>query len=310
MFVNFHKTNANFSSTHTPVGECRTGKPNIIIEMSDENMAKLALNELDPVKAFMSGHIRLKGNPMLTQKLDILFKLDSADAYEQFVDPPPSDATGPTLVASSCKTDILFGKWLVTRLPTIKEMIPTINNVFQWNILKDGQPASVWTLDLKNGDGEIYAGEPKTGKANCVLTIEDDVAIEIFSGKLDAMKAFMGGKLKIGGNVMAAQKLQKLWADEQPPSIETLLSSSVTPSPNLPVGLDNNVKPQTPDEEIDAIPVSGLRCDLIFAVFMNRCHEEPDFMKRLRVIFQFNVLKKGEFYVSNCRLNANQNLLF
>lgn len=43
--------------------------------MSDENLAKLALNELDPVKAFMSGHIRLKGNPMLTQKLDILFKV-------------------------------------------------------------------------------------------------------------------------------------------------------------------------------------------------------------------------------------------
>lgn len=278
---------------YTTTGECTTGKPNIIIEMSDENMAKLALNELDPVKAFMSGHIRLKGNPMLTQKLDILFKLDSSDAYEQFVDPPPAPIT-ETISPSACKTDILFGRWLVTRLPTIKELIPTINNVFQWNILKDGSLVSQWTCDFKNGDGAIHQGEPKTGKPNCTLTIEDDVAIEIFAGKLDAMKAFMTGKLKITGNVMAAQKLQKLWAEEQPPAIETLLASANTPSPNLPVGLDNSVKPKTPDEEIDAIPVSGLRCDLIFSVFMNRCHEEPDFMKRLRVIFQFNVLKKGK----------------
>lgn len=286
-------------------GECRTGKPNIIIEMSDENMAKLALNELDPVKAFMSGHIRLKGNPMLTQKLDILFKLDSADAYEQFVDPPPTNVaeaaqSQPASNQPACKTDVLFGKWLVGRLPTVKELIPSINNVYQWNILKDGQTVSVWTCDFKNGDGDIHQGEPKTGKPNCTLTIEDDVAVEIFSGKLDAMKAFMSGKLKIGGNVLAAQKLQKLWAEEQPPSIDSLLAESQSkPSSNGEVkGWSPSYKPKSLDEEIDAIPVSGLRCDLIFSVFKNRCHEEPDFMKRLRVIFQFNVLKKGKLVTS------------
>jgi len=288
--------------SETPVcypGECKTGKPNIIIEMSDDNMAKLALNELDPVKAFMSGHIRLKGNPMLTQKLDILFKLDSSDCYEQFVDPPPQDVVQQSAAAQitspECKTDVLFGKWLINRLPTVKELIPSINNVYQWNIMKDGKVVSVWTCDFKNGDGAIHQGEPKTGKPNCTLIIEDDVAIEIFSGKLDAMKAFMSGKLKITGNVMAAQKLQKLWAEEQPPPLDELLSSAPAAMPvsNLTVGLDGGIKPKTPDEEIDAIPISGLRCDLIFAVFMNRCHEEPEFMKRLRVIFQFNVLKKG-----------------
>jgi len=284
------------AKTDKPVcypGECKTGRPNIIIEMSDENMAKLALNELDPVKAFMSGHIRLKGNPMLTQKLDILFKLDSADAYEQFIEPPPtaqSNQASSNAQPFACKTDVLFGKWLVTRLPTVKELIPSINNVYQWNILKDGKNVSVWTCDFKNGDGAIHQGEPKTGKPNCILSIEDDIAVEIFSGKLDAMKAFMSGKLKISGNVLAAQKLQKLWAEEQPPSIDDLLASTATTTlPEPPV-----IKPKSMDEEIDVIPISGLKCDLIFAVFQNRCHEEPDFMKRLRVIFQFNVLKKGK----------------
>ncbi|KAK4337238.1 hypothetical protein RND71_043543 [Anisodus tanguticus] len=274
-------------TTYDNQGESKSGKPNCVIEMSDENMTKLALNELDPVKAFMSGHIRLKGNPMLTQKLDILFKLDSADAYELFVDNTPQEEiiSEGTI---NCKTDYLFSKWLVTRLSTIKELIPMINNVYQWNILKDGKTVSVWTCDFKNGEGSIHPGVPKTGKPNCTLTIEDDIAVEIFSGKLDAMKAFMGGKLKIGGNVLAAQKLQQLWAEEKPPSIESLMES-------------NNVEQKDPsssiktfEEEIDSIPTSGLRCDLIFSIFKNRCHEEPDFLQRLRVIFQFNILKKGK----------------
>jgi hypothetical protein len=42
-----------------------------------------------------------------------------------------------------------------------------------------------------------------------------------------------------------------------------------------------------------AVPTTGLKADLIFNVFKNRCHEEPDFMKRLRAAFQFNILKKG-----------------
>ena len=230
--------------------------------------------------------------------------MDSADAYEQFIDPPqislPVNQAAPAAVTQfACKTDVLFGQWLTTRLPYIKELLPSINNIYQWNILKDGQIVSVWTCDFKNGDGAIHLGEPKTGKPNCTLSIEDDIAIEIFSGKLDAMKAFMSGKLKIGGNVLAAQKLQKLWAEEQPPEIDELLAkvtagangsgSEVVPE----FGWSPVQKPKSADEEIDAIPVSGLRCDLIFAVFKSRCHEEPDFMKRLRVIFQFNVLKKG-----------------
>lgn len=227
-----------------------------------------------------------------------LSQLDSADAYEQFIDPPPQPATvsAPGPVSVPCKTDLLFDKWLITRLPTIKELIPSINNVYLWNILKDGQTISLWTCDFKNGDGAIYQGEPKNGKPNCTLIIEDEVAVEIFTGKLDAMKAFMSGKLKITGNVLAAQKLQKLWAEEQPPSIETLLSTVAPSNPDEPpsFGWSPAQQPLSPEEEIDAIPVSGLRCDLIFSVFKSRCHEEPEFMQRLRVIFQFNVLKQGK----------------
>ena len=41
-----------------------------------------------------------------------------------------------------------------------------------------------------------------------MLTMADADFVEIFNGKLDPMKAFMSGKLKIAGNIMLSQKLK------------------------------------------------------------------------------------------------------
>jgi len=65
-------------------------------------------------------------------------------------------------------------------------------------------------VDLKNGSGSVYSGEAKT-KPGCTLTLSDDDFMAMQSGKLDSMKAFMAGKLKIGGNMMLAQKLGGLF---------------------------------------------------------------------------------------------------
>ena len=43
-------------------------------------------------------------------------------------------------------------------------------------------------LDLKNNGGAVYKGSPKTGKADCSLTIDEDCAIGVFEGREDAMK--------------------------------------------------------------------------------------------------------------------------
>jgi len=43
----------------------------------------------------------------------------------------------------------------------------------------------------------------------------------------------------------------------------------------------------------DSIPQSGLKCDVLFLVIKNRIQEEPEYVKRLRVVFQFNITKNG-----------------
>ena len=275
-------------------------EPDCIIQISDQDMAALAMGDLDPVKGFMEGTIRIVGDPSVTQKLNYIFKLDSSVLHIEKTAAADREKFGSALNSTeknnasnsqmACRIDSVFENWAAKRLNDLKSMIPTIKTVYQWNITKDGKPASVWTCDFKNGDGAIHRGLPKTGKADCILTIDDDFVCKIFEGKEDAMRAFMSGKLKISGNILAAQKLQQLWAEEAP-NVAATLSQEEKKSETKPESSssDSNVDP-----DIEEIPVTGYKCDLIFNIFKNRCHEEPDFMKRLRVVFQFNVLRKGK----------------
>ena len=65
--------------------------------------------------------------------------------------------------------------------------------------------SETWTLDLKNGSGSISKGS--SGKADCTLTMSEEVFEQLIGGKLNAQQAFMQGKLKIGGNMAYAMKL-------------------------------------------------------------------------------------------------------
>merc|ERR1712064_272881 len=60
-------------------------------------------------------------------------------------------------------------------------------------------------LDLKNGNGSAKFEE--NSSADVTITIADADMVAMAEGKLDGMQAFMGGKLKIKGNMMLAQKL-------------------------------------------------------------------------------------------------------
>ena len=44
-------------------------------------------------------------------------------------------------------------------------------------------------------------------KADCTLSMDESVFLQLIAGKLNAQQAFMQGKLKIGGNMSYAMKL-------------------------------------------------------------------------------------------------------
>mmetsp|Transcript_56861 Transcript_56861/g.90036 ORF Transcript_56861/g.90036 Transcript_56861/m.90036 type:complete len:111 (+) Transcript_56861:74-406(+) len=86
------------------------------------------------------------------------------------------------------------------------ELVKMGGAVFQF-IISDAGPEGKFVLDLKNGSGAAKAGEEA---ADCTITMADADLVAMAEGKLDGMQAFMGGKLKIKGNMMLAQKLQSI----------------------------------------------------------------------------------------------------
>lgn len=55
------------------------------------------------------------------------------------------------------------------------------------------------------GSGSYPAGDP-----GCTMTLDSDDFVKLFMGQLNPTQAFMGGKLKIKGDMMMAMKLEKL----------------------------------------------------------------------------------------------------
>ena len=67
-----------------------------------------------------------------------------------------------------------------------------------------------WFLDLKNGDGSVGKVESSEVEADTVMKATSSDLVAMFTGKLSPTMAFMGGKLKISGNMGAAMKLEKI----------------------------------------------------------------------------------------------------
>ncbi len=79
--------------------------------------------------------------------------------------------------------------------------------VFQYNISGDG--GGDWFCDIKDGTCNIESGTHE--KPTCTLKMESGDFLDLMNGKLPAMQAYTSGKLKIEGDIMKSQLLEKLF---------------------------------------------------------------------------------------------------
>ncbi|KAF2100978.1 sterol-binding-like protein [Rhizodiscina lignyota] len=74
---------------------------------------------------------------------------------------------------------------------------------------KEGKTQS-WYIDLKK-EGKVGKGAaPQGGKANVTLVLSDADFANLVSGKANAQKLFMSGKLKVRGDVMKATRMEPI----------------------------------------------------------------------------------------------------
>jgi putative sterol carrier protein len=81
------------------------------------------------------------------------------------------------------------------------------NMVFQFNIT--GSEAGDWYVVIKEGTCQVAKGVHDSPTTTLAMADVDWVAMS--NGTLNGMTAFMSGKLKVSGDIMAAQRIPSLF---------------------------------------------------------------------------------------------------
>lgn len=94
---------------------------------------------------------------------------------------------------------------LMNRMPKafLPEKAVNVDAVIQYHLT--GEEAGDWIIKIKDGKCEVESGVADNPKMT--LTADSEDYKNVILGKIDGMKAFMQGKLKLAGDLNLAMKL-------------------------------------------------------------------------------------------------------
>ena len=98
---------------------------------------------------------------------------------------------------------------LMSKMPKafLPEKAPGLGAVIQFNF--SGAEAGDWFATIKTDICTVEKGAHPSPKMT--LSSDSDDYVKIFTGELDGMQAFMGGKLKLAGDLNLAMKLMTMF---------------------------------------------------------------------------------------------------
>jgi len=122
---------------------------------------------------------------------------------------PMLDAFSPKKEAKEEEAGVLTVKGIFDRIPEAfqADKAAGLDVVFQFKI--SGAGGGDWYVVVKDRACEVKAGvheQPTT-----TVKMGDEDFVQLISGKLNAMSAYTGGKLKIEGDLMKSQCIEKLF---------------------------------------------------------------------------------------------------
>ncbi|EKG13872.1 hypothetical protein MPH_08965 [Macrophomina phaseolina MS6] len=91
-----------------------------------------------------------------------------------------------------------------------KDAVKKGGAVFAFTIKNNAGDTESWYIDLKKTGTVGKGAAPEGGKADVTLLLSDSDFANLVSGKANAQKLFMTGKLKIKGDVMKATKIEPI----------------------------------------------------------------------------------------------------
>ncbi|XP_041475185.1 hydroxysteroid dehydrogenase-like protein 2 [Lytechinus variegatus] len=167
------------------------------LSLNSDDFIKMFEGKMKATVAFMGGKLKIKGDMMKAMKLEKLM--------EEFNKLAPAEAPkAEPAAASGSSGGQIEGMFTRIRELLSEEMVGKIGAVYQFDV--SGDEAGTWTLDLKNGSGSAQAGAAENPDVTMIM--DTALFVKMFQGKMNPTMAFMGGKLKIKGDLGKAMKLE------------------------------------------------------------------------------------------------------
>lgn len=127
-------------------------------------------------------------------------------AIMTFLTPPAKGGGAAPQGGGSGGADV---KGIFDKLPSVFNAAAAAGKevIFQFNI--SGSAGGDWVVTVKDGACTVATGT--VGNATTTIGMADADFVDLITGKLDGMKAFSSGKLKVGGDMMKSQLIGKLF---------------------------------------------------------------------------------------------------
>ncbi len=100
----------------------------------------------------------------------------------------------------------LFAR-MTQRVAADPTLVQRVNAVYQFHVA--GDDGGAWVIDLKNGGGEVWAGE--YSGADCTISMKREDFLALATGSINPINAFMQGRIQVQGDIMLATRLQSLF---------------------------------------------------------------------------------------------------
>jgi len=199
-----------------------------VVTIAADDFVALVAGKLNPVTAYMSGRMKVKGSTAVAQKFAAMAKKALAqprDATATASAAPAAAATTTAAVTTAAaaadrpelsvrqegfSSSSVFEQ-MATNLRVAPALAQKVNGVFGFCVTGGASGASAhWTVEAKGASPSVRVGAPD--KADCTITIGDTDLLALASGKLSGMSAYMSGKMKLKGSMGLAQKIGFLMA--------------------------------------------------------------------------------------------------
>lgn len=184
----------------------KAGKADVEIRMKDADFYAMATGKLKAQTAFMTGKLKIRGNVILAQKMQVVLSTLKKTSKTQ----KGQVATSKLSASSEFAADKAFAELKKRIGKDTGTLARKVSGTYCFKV-KKGDLVRSWVVDMRSTSSpvrEIPSGEKATG--DCIIKIADDNLVLLMSGKLDPQTAFMQGKLKVAGNLLLAQKLESL----------------------------------------------------------------------------------------------------